>query len=110
MSAHNTTVIVKLSEPTVFSDLNQKEGKPTDFARDAIEVQRLKFKHFREMQGLKEEEQMQYALKTLTGLSTADLDELYAEDAAEITTVIYGFMSKYLTLAKKMMDDASRKS
>ena len=41
------------------------------------------------------------------GLSENDMDELYAEDAAEITSVIYGFMQKYLVLAKKMMGDVS---
>ncbi len=106
----NQTIEVKLSYPTVLPDLNQKEEMASDFARDVIKVERLKYKHFRHMQSLKEDEQMEYALGTLTGLSDKDLDELYAEDAAEITGVIYDFMSKYLLLARKMIEDSSPKS
>src|SRR5579862_5262449 len=99
----NDNVTVKLSAPTIFPDLNAAEGKEPDYARDSISVSRLKYKHFRKMQHLDDAQQMQFAISTLTGLSENDVDELYAEDAAEITSVIYSFMQKYLTLAKKMM-------
>lgn len=99
-------VVVKLSEPTVFPDLNKAEGKEPDFARDSVIVSRLKYKHFKQMQHLNDAEQLQHAISALTGLSQDDIDELYAEDAAEITAVIYSFMRKYLELAKKMMGDA----
>lgn len=104
----NDSVIVNLTSPTVFADLNQAEGKEINFARDFLVVSRLKFKHFKQMQKLGEAEQMQHAISALTGLSENDVDELYAEDAAEVTKVIYGFMGKYLELAKKMMDDSAR--
>lgn len=100
-------VIVKLSAPTVFLDLNKSEGMDPEYTRDSIKISRLKYKHFKQMQHLEESQQMQHAISALTGLSENDIDELYAEDAAEITGVIYGFMQKYLVLAKKMMADAS---
>lgn len=99
------SIIVKLSAPTIFPDLNQAEGKEANHYRDSIIVSRLKYKHFRQMQKLDEAEQMQHAISALTGLTENDIDELYAEDAAEITSVIYGFMNKYMALAKKMMGD-----
>ncbi|HEX2548859.1 MAG TPA: hypothetical protein VHM20_03455 [Gammaproteobacteria bacterium] len=105
---NNDSVIVNLTAPTVFADLNQTEGKALDYAREMLVVARLKFKHFKQMQKLGEAEQMQHAISALTGLSEKDVDELYAEDAAEITKVIYGFMGKYLELAKKMMDDSAK--
>ena len=98
-------LIVKLSAPTVFPDLNLAEGKDLSFAREDVLVSRLKFKHFKQMQHLQDSQQMQFAISALTGLSENDIDELFAEDAAEITSVIYSFMQKYLVLAKKMIDD-----
>lgn len=98
-------IVLKLTTPTIFPDLNQSEGKEENYARDSIRIARLKYKHFKTMQKLEEAEQMQHAISALTGLTENDIDELYAEDAAEITAVIYGFMKKYLTLAKKMMTD-----
>ena len=99
-------VTVKLTAPTVFPDLNKTEGKDPNFARDTIDVSRLKYKHFKQMQQLEDAQQMQHAISTLTGLTENDIDELYAEDAAEITGVIYSFMQKYLELAKKMMGES----
>lgn len=107
MEQVESKVIVKLIAPTVFPDLNKTEGKDANFARDSIAVSRLKYKHFKEMQHLSDAQQMQHAISALTGLTEIDIDELYAEDAAEITKVIYGFMQKYLALAKQMMGDAS---
>ena len=100
-------VTVTLSAPTIFPDLNKSEGKEPDFARESIAVSRLKYKHFKQMNHLEDAQQMQHAISALTGLTENDIDELYAEDAAEITKVIYGFMQKYLALAKQMMGDAA---
>ncbi len=107
MQQINDKVIVKLSASTIFPDLNASEGKEPEYARDSIGVSRLKYKHFRQMQHLEDAQQMQFAISALTGLTENDVDELYAEDAAEITSVIYGFMQKYLTLAKKMVGDVT---
>jgi hypothetical protein len=59
-------------------------------------------KHIKEMQTISPEKQITWAIKTLTGLSDNDLDELFAEDAAEITKTIFGFVEKYFSLAKDM--------
>lgn len=98
-------VTVTLTAPTVFPVLNKTEGKDPEYARSTIAVSRLKYKHFKQMHHLEDAQQMQHAISALTGLTEEDIDELYAEDAAEITRVIYGFMQKYLALAKQMMGD-----
>lgn len=95
-------VKIKLSQPTVFFDLNAKENKDKDFARDFIEVERMRYGHIKEMQTISPQEQTHWAIKKLTGLSDNDIDQLYAEDAAEITKTIFGFIEKYFSLAKKM--------
>jgi hypothetical protein len=103
MSSQNDNyVVAKLSHPTIFPDLNAIEGKEKDFARDSIKINRLKFKHIKNMQNVSEEKQMFDLISKLTQLSESDMDELYAEDAAEITSVVFGFMEKYVLLAKKM--------
>lgn len=96
-------VTVKLTAPTVFSDLNAKEEKDSDFARDEVIVRRLKFKVFREMNKLPEDKQIIFAITKLTGLSEADVDELYAEDAAYITKEIIGFMQAFIDITKNLL-------
>lgn len=93
------TTTITLVEPTIFPDLNKSQEQPENFARSEIQVSRLKYKHLRHMQTLSEDKQMTYAISSLTGLSNDDMDELDAEDAAKITTVIYGFMEKFMQLA-----------
>lgn len=96
-------IIIKLSAPTVFPDLNIKEGLDSGHARTELSIDRLKFKHFKEMNQIKPEEQMIYAISQLSGLSENDIDELYAEDAGEITKTIIGFMKTFVDVAKEMM-------
>lgn len=105
MSQHsaNHEITIKLSAPTVFADLNAKEGKDPTYARQEISLQRLKFKHFKEMNKIPQERQMIYAIAALTGLSDDDIDELYAEDAGEITKQIVGFMQSFVDVAKNVM-------
>lgn len=38
---------INLSEPTVFPDLNSKESKNTDFPRETLHIEKLKYKHIR---------------------------------------------------------------
>lgn len=102
MSQTASTVVVELVVPTIFPELNAKEGKPSDYARTSINVSRLKFSHLRKMQSLSEDQQMLYALTNLTGLSESDLDELDAVDSASIMAVVYGFMENFFKLANKM--------
>lgn len=98
------TIKVQLSAPTVFPGLNHKQGKENGFARSEIEIKRLKFKHFKKLNEIKQEEQMIYAISELTGLSAEDIDELYAEDAGAITKVIIGFMKGFMDIAKDVMN------
>ena len=97
-------IIIKLSAPTVFPDLNQKEGQAADHPREELAVKRLKFKHFKKLNEVKQEEQMLYAICELTGLSNDDIDELYAEDAGAITKIIIGFMKGFMDVAKTVMN------
>ena len=60
-------VSVNLTAKTVFTDLNLAEGKEADYARDTIDVSRLKYKHFKQMQNLEDAQQMQHAISALTG-------------------------------------------
>lgn len=98
-------VRVTLSNPTVFPDLNTKENLDENYSRDFIEIARMRYGHIKQMQSVAPEEQTQWAIKTLTGLSDRDIDQLYAEDAAEITKTIFGFIEKYFSLANKMWNN-----
>jgi hypothetical protein len=95
-------VRIKLSNPTVFPDLNKKENQSETYARDFVEIERMRYGHIKEMQAIAPEEQTQWAIKKLTGMSDNDIDQFYAEDAAEVTKTIFGFIEKYFSLAKKM--------
>lgn len=101
-------VRVKFSTATVFPDLNKKENQPENYARDIIEIERMRYGHIKEMQGIAPEDQTQWAIKKLTGMSDNDIDQLYAEDAAEVTKTIFGFIEKYFSLAQKMMGPGER--
>lgn len=99
MSQH---VRIQLTSATVLPDLNKKEGLGADHAREYVDVERMRYGHIKEMQTISPELQTTWAIKKLTGLSESDIDQLFAEDAAEITKTIFGFVEKYFTLAKKM--------
>lgn len=102
-------VHVTLSQPTVFIDLNKKENKEANFARAIIEIERMRYGHIKEMQAIPPEKQTNWVIQKLTGLSENDMDQLFTEDAAEITKTVFGFMEPYLTLAKKMWDNPAAK-
>lgn len=93
---------IQLSHPTVLPDLNKADSKDEGYAREYIEVLRMRYGHIKEMQNVKPEEQTQWVIRKLTGLSENDMDQLFAEDAAEITKTIFGFIETYFGLAKKM--------
>ena len=101
---------IQLSHPTVFPDLNKKENRNENEKRDYIEIERMRYGHIKEMQSIPPEEQTHWAMKKLTGLSDNDIDQLFAEDAAEVTKTIFGFIEKYFTLAKEMWKDPNAKS
>ena len=96
---------IPLSHPTVFSDLNKMENQPENFSRDYIEIERMRYGHIKEMQTIPPEQQTHWAIKRLTRLSDNDIDQLFAEDAAEVTKTIFGFIEKYFMLAKKIWNN-----
>ena len=49
-------------------------------------------------------------IKSKLNLTDNDIDQLYTEDAAEVTKTIFGFIEKYFALAKKMWSDESGSS
>lgn len=93
---------ITLSHPTILPELNKKEARTPDFARDYLEVERMRYGHIKEMQSISPEQQTHWAIRKLTGLSDSDIDQLFAEDAAEITKTIFGFIEKYFLLAKQV--------
>jgi len=95
-------IILQLSSPSVFPDLNKKESREESYARTTIEIERMRYGHIKEMQSISPEKQTHWAIQKLTGLSENDVDQLYTEDAAEITKTIFGFIEKYFALAKNM--------
>ena len=105
MSETKSAITLELVVPTVFPDLNKKNGYPDDHETSSIEVQRMKHKHFRKMQSMQEQKQIHYVMSALTGLSDNDLDELDVEDSAKLSEVIFSFMQHHAELAKKMMGD-----
>jgi hypothetical protein len=96
---------ITLTYPTVFLDLNKKENKEETFAREVIEIERMRFGHIKEMQAISPEKQTNWVIQKLTGLSENDMDQLFAQDAAEITKTVFGFMEPYFGLAKKMWNN-----
>lgn len=98
---------VQLSAPTILLDLNKNEGLIDTHERDSIRVERMRYGHIKEMQTMSPELQVTWAIKKLTGLSDADIDQLYAEDAAEITKIIFSFVEKYFKLAKEMWSNSA---
>ncbi len=96
------SVRIHLSHPTVFPELNQKENQAAHFARDFVDVERMRYGHIKEMQSVSPDQQTHWAIKKLTGLADSDIDQLFAEDAAEITKTIFGFIEKYFMLAQKI--------
>lgn len=100
--AMSDKVRIQLSHPTVFPDLNKLENQPADFPREHLDIERMRYGHIKEMQAISPEQQTHWAIKRLTRLSDNDIDQLFAEDAAEVTKTIFGFIEKYFTLAKKI--------
>ena len=93
----------QLSEPTVFADLNKKETKEADYVRSALPLNRLKYKHFRDVMKYPEADQMHHLMLEMTGLSESDLGELSPDDAAEISSIIFEAMKKYIQLGQRIL-------
>lgn len=103
-------VKIVLTYPTVLPDINKRENKPEEYARDYVEIERMRYGHIKQMQSISPEEQTAWAMRALTGLSESDIEQLYAEDAAEITKTIFGFIEKYFVLAKQMWSNPAEQA
>jgi hypothetical protein len=104
MIDHKEAIKLDLIVPTVFADYNAKNNLDKNKETTSLSIQRMKHKHFRQMQSMPEEKQIHYIMSQLTMLSENDLDELDIEDSARLSEVILGFMRHYANLAKKMME------
>jgi len=101
--------IFNLGEDTVFTDLNKKESKENNFSRNELVLKSLKYKHFRSMLSYPEEDQMHQLMMAITGLSDDDLGELTPNDAAEISTIIFDSMKKYMELGQKILKNVEKR-
>lgn len=97
--------IFTLSEPTIFPDLNKKETKEPSHAREILQLDTLKYKHFRSALKFPEQEQMHQLMLSMTNLSEDDVGELTPHDAAGISAVIFQSMKKYMQLGKQIIKD-----
>lgn len=95
--------IFKLSEPTIFPGLNKTETQEPHFERSEIQLNTLKYKHFRSVLKYPEEDQMHQLMLALTGLTEDDLGELTPTDAAEISHLIFQSMKKYMELGQQIL-------
>ena|SRR5690242_8304094 len=86
---------INLSEPTVFPDLNSKESKHSDFPRETLSIEKLKYKHIRAALKYQEADQMHHLMMMLTGLNDNDIGELAPEDAAKISLMLHESLMKY---------------
>ena len=96
-------VVLKLAYPTVFPKLNHAKGFTPDYVTHELIVQRMKHKHFRKLQNMREDQQLHYLMGELTGLSQDDIDELDAEDSATLSEILFGFMKKYAEISHKIL-------
>lgn len=108
LAAISSNTLLKLQVPTVFEHYNRHNGIAPGTPVTDLEVKRMKYKHVRKMQTMKEEEQMNYIMRELTGLSQEDLDEVDAEDAAALFEIVFSYMQKYADIAKKAMQNQEK--
>lgn len=98
-----------LSEPTIFTDLNKKEGIDLESTRNELTLKSLKYKHFRSVLNYPEEDQMHQLMLAMTGLSDNDIGELTPNDAAEISHIIFDSMKKYMELGQKILKNVEKR-
>jgi len=100
---HSAAKILKLSNDCIFSDLNKLKGLDPNHVTSEIEIGTLKYAHIRQMQQMKMEDHMSFAMGALTGLSEKDLDELSSNDAAELMKIVYENLRKHFELTKDFL-------
>lgn len=95
--------IFQLTEATIFPDLNAKEQQSADHSRTTLNLQTLRYKHFRAVLQYPEQDQMHHLMLSMTGLTEDDLGELTPDDSAEISKIIFDAMKKYIQLGKTIV-------
>jgi hypothetical protein len=101
----NVQNLFKFKNPTLFPNLNASLGKSSNHLTAELSLTSIKYKHLREMAKLRPEEQMEYMMMVLTGLSSSDIGEMSPSDAAELIKIIYESMSTFNDLAKNFMNN-----
>ncbi len=96
--------VLKLIDGTVFPDLNQSKGLSAKHITTEIPLKELKYKNLKEMQRIKPEQHMTYIMMILTGLTEQDLDELSADDSAELIGIVHKIIGKHIELGKNLLD------
>ena len=86
----------------IFPDYNSKNDLPKDHEITELRVRRMKHKHLRKMQTMREDRQIHYIMSELTGLSSADLDELDIADSAALSRIIFNYMNEFADIAKRV--------
>lgn len=102
------TTQIKLTEPTIFPDLNRKEAKNESHARDFVTLEKLKYKHIRAALKYPEPDQMHQLMIILTGLSEIDAGELLPEDAAKIGIFLHQELNKFNQLSQNMLNNGNQ--
>ncbi|ALA23614.1 hypothetical protein AVI51_09950 [Piscirickettsia salmonis] len=98
---------ISLSEEIILPSLNVKEGKDQEFSRNELNLKAIKYKDFRKVMLLPEEDQMHTMMKIVSGLSEDDIGELSAEDTAEISEYVFESIHKYVQLGQKITNMSS---
>lgn len=93
----------KLQHACIFSDLNKLKQLASDHLTTELEVGILKYGHIRQMQQINPEEHLSFAMKSLTGLSEKDLDELSSNDAAALIKIVYDNLKNHMELTKNFL-------
>ena len=96
-------IVLELAFPTVFPKYNSAKGFAPDHITDKLTVQRMKHKHFRKLQTMREEQQLHYLMGELTGLSQDDIDELDAERLSCFVGDFVRLHEKYAEISHKIL-------
>jgi hypothetical protein len=102
------TVTIKLTEQTIFPELNRKEGKNEDYARDFISIESLRYKHIRAALKYPDQEQLHQLMMMLTGLSEVDVGELLPQDAAKVGSFLQQEISKFNQLSQDILTHGNK--
>lgn len=94
---------MQLSTATIFSDFNKRMRKEEGFKLSQLILQPIKYKHIKELHTIKPEDHMTYLMSQITGLAESDVEEMMADDAAELIKLIYKSLDKHIELSKLLL-------